>query len=268
MVSRAGTYAAASFLSSGWHAFGRVYDEPMGVPQVRARYMQTFLEHVRALDPATSAAVLADIGAEGVATIDESRSFLAWVPVEVNLEATRAVAKRLGPRQTHDFFVRLQSATLETPLFDWVQRNAETLLGPDPTRRLKWIAKGYSIMFHAAGTWEVKQVGRNVATLEMVGVPAPMLRDRVWLDSVASSLHAVFPGGPTDTAVNLVGVSPTTGRALYRVRWVVAGEALPSSSIPPPRSSISPPRTTSSMTPRGGSSVPPRGGSNAPPAGD
>jgi hypothetical protein len=232
----------------------------MGAPQVRVRYMQTFLAHVRRLDPGARDAVLAETGTETVAAIDANRSFFAWLPAETNLDATRAVAHRLGPRQTHQFFVCLQEHTLETPLFEWVQRNAEILLGPDPARRLKWIAKAYGIMFNDAGTWEVAHVEETMARLEMVNAPAVMLHDRLWLDSVASSLHAAFPGGPAQTSVKLVGSWPEVGRAEYRVRWFLTSEDR--ATRPPPGASEPAPSVT---RPAPSGSRPPLGTTRPPP---
>lgn len=178
--------------------------------------MQTFLEHVRGLDAAARDAVLSDVGAPWVDRIDACKSFFDWLPVEDNLSATRAVGRRLGPKRTHDFFVDLQSTTLRTPLFDWVQRHADVLLGPDPALRLKWVAKGYGIMFQRAGSWRVKDARPGSASLEMIDVPEALLATRIWLESVASSLHACFPGG---TTVKLASASPAVGRALYRIAW-------------------------------------------------
>jgi len=186
--------------------------------------MQTFLAHVQALSPSDRDAVLADIGPASVAAITASRSFLAWLPVERNLDATRAVARQLGPKRTHAFFVRLQAKTLESPLFDWVRRNADLLLGPDPARALKWIARAYSLMFANAGTWVVTGVDQNGASLEMRGVPSMMLQERVWLDSVSSALHALFRDPRTEGSVNLVDVVPEAGRATFRMRWFVDPE--------------------------------------------
>ena len=115
--------------------------------------MQTFLAHLRELDAGVRDAVLAEVGVATVDAVDGDPGFFAWLPVEANMSATRAVARRLGPRRTHDFFVALQERTLSTPLFDWVQRKADFLLGQDPTRRLRWVAKGYAAMFSDAGTW-------------------------------------------------------------------------------------------------------------------
>jgi hypothetical protein len=182
-------------------------------PEVRGRYMSTFVQHVDAL--AERAKIRDAIGEERMKRIERSTSFFDWLPVEENLVATRAVADAIGARRTHDFFVALQYAELATPLFSWVRMLTPTL-DKRPERTLGWIAKGYSMMFRNAGTWRVIEVEKSTATLEMLDVPEAMTSDGVWIASVGSSLHAVYRVSNVDGAVTLAETKP---RPRFRFRW-------------------------------------------------
>jgi len=185
----------------------------MDRPGVRGRYMGTFLAHVNALPE--RGAIRAAIDSERLAAMEGATSFFDWLPVEDNLLATHAVADVLGPRRTHDFFVALQYAELDTPLFSWVRKLTPTM-HEHPERTLGWIAKGYGLMFRNAGTWRVVDATANAAVLEMVGLPEVMTRDAVWLSSVGSSLNAIFRVADVDGAVTL-GADP--GPPRYKLRW-------------------------------------------------
>lgn len=158
------------------------------------------------------------IGPEALEEIAASRSFFAWLPVEHNLVATRAVANTLGSRRTHEFFVALQLQSLRMPSFSWVSRLVPLLIG-DPASGLRWVAKGYDIMFRDAGTWEVVDAQQGSAFMHMVDVPQMMLEDSVWLASVASALHAIFQMAEVEGAVTLAATSPRQGSARFRFLW-------------------------------------------------
>jgi hypothetical protein len=188
----------------------------MSRPSVNARYMGQFMRSVARLPEATQ--VRTAIGHAALNEIVESKSFFAWLPVEHNLAATRAVATTLGPRRAHEFFVSLQVDALRMPIFSWVSRLVPTLLG-NPGPALRWVAKGYEIMFRDAGTWEVVDEQRGSAFMHMVDVPEAMLQDTVWLASVASALHAIFVVAEVEGAVTLAAANPRQGSARFRFLW-------------------------------------------------
>lgn len=188
----------------------------MNRPCVSGRYMDQFMRAVARLPEAGS--VRDAIGPEALEEMAASRSFFSWLPVEHNLVATRAVAAALGSRRTHEFFRSLMLESLRMPSFSWVSRLAPLLLG-DPSSGLRWVAKGYEIMFRDAGTWEVVDAQRGSAFMHMVDVPEIMLHDSVWLASVASALHAVFSVIEVEGAVTLAATSPRQGSARFRFLW-------------------------------------------------
>ena len=185
-------------------------------PCVSGRYMDQFMRSVARLPEAAS--VRDAIGPEALEEMAASRSFFAWLPIEHNLLATRAVAAAIGSRRTHEFFVALQVESLTMPTFSWVSRLMPLLLG-DPASALRWVAKGYDIMFREAGTWEVVDAQRGSAFMHMVDVPEMMLLDSVWLASVASALHAIFVATEVEGAVTLAATSPRQGSARFRFLW-------------------------------------------------
>lgn len=188
----------------------------MAGPCVSGRYMDQFMRSVGRLPEAAS--VRDAIGPEALEEMAASRSFFAWLPVEHNVVATHAVAAAVGPRRAHEFFLSLQVESLSMPTFSWVSRLVPLLLG-EPASALRWVAKGYDIMFRDAGTWEVVDARRGSAFMHMVDVPEMMLQDSIWLASVASALHAIFAITEVEGAVTLAATNPRQGSARFRFLW-------------------------------------------------
>ena len=57
------------------------------------------------------------------------------------------------------------------------------------------------------------------ATVVVAGLPLEFARDRIWLQSVSSSLYAGFVLARTDGAITLRDIDPAAGRAVFRLRW-------------------------------------------------
>jgi hypothetical protein len=194
---------------------------PPPTAYVRGRYMKTFVAHLEQLPEMDRKRIAAAVPDSFFHEIDESGMF-AWLPFDRNLVLTRAVAGELGPRRTHDFFLSLMLASFQTPLLRGLVEAVLRLKGNDPTVMLQWVSKGFELMFKDAGTWRVVDRESRAAALEVLGLPADAVRDRVWLDSVASSLGALFTFADARGVVVVRDVEPERGRVVFRMRWEMA----------------------------------------------
>lgn len=185
---------------------------------MRGRYMKTFVDHVERL-PAADRTRISELVPETLFQEIADSGMFGWLPFEQNLILTRAVAEALGPRRTHDFFVALMRATFETPLLKSLVDAVLRLQGRDPTVILQWVSKGFDLMFKDAGTWRVVECEEGSASMEVRGLPPTALHDRVWLESVSSSLTALFSLSDVRGVTTIRSVEPQAGRVVFRLRW-------------------------------------------------
>jgi hypothetical protein len=186
-------------------------------PGVRGRYMKTFLEAVDRLPPADADAIR-QRQAEWVNAVEKA-GIISWLPLEANLALTRAVAHVLGPKRTHEFFERLGFESFQTPLLRGLVRSVVAMVGHDPGRYMEWMQKGFGLIFRDSGTWRVIEREPTMATLEVRGLPDACFEDDIWLDSVASSLNALFRLAKCDGSVNVRVRDRKRGHAVMRAVW-------------------------------------------------
>lgn len=179
--------------------------------------MKTFLEAVDRLPPADAQAIR-DLERKWVSDVEKA-GIISWLPLEANLALTRAVAHVLGPKRTHGFFEQLSFDSFQSPLLKGLVRSVVAMVGHDPGRYMEWMQKGFSLMFRDAGTWRVVEREPTLATLEVRGLPDACFEDDIWLDSVASSMNALFRLAKCDGSVNVRVRDRRRGHAVMRAVW-------------------------------------------------
>lgn len=207
------------------HDFGRPAgeDTPMAAsaasarPAVRARYMQLFSKQIERLPVPEREAISAAIGRDVI----ESASAMSWLPLAVNLEATRAVAERLGPERTDRFFRGLLLDTAHSPLLGSVVQTALRVAGRNPGLSLPWIAKGFQLIFRDMGGWTTVRRDTGILVMELAGLPAECVSDDVWARSVASALSALLDLARLEGSVAVAEVDRASGRVVFEARWAV-----------------------------------------------
>jgi hypothetical protein len=180
--------------------------------------MQTFLAHVDRLRPLQRDEIYALVGNDAIGSI-RSAGPLGWLPVQINLKLTRAVAETLGSRDAHEFFCGLMLKTFDSVLLRGLVQAVLRIAGRDLNAYLGWVSKSFGMMFRQCGDWTVRDQDTGAATIQVVGLPVELVEDRIWLTSVASSLSALFRLAELEGAAILREVVPPEGRASYRLRW-------------------------------------------------
>ena len=199
----------------------RVSSYPAGSPRVRSRYMKTFVEQIALLAAADRARIEQAVPEAVWAEIADVGQF-AWLPLEHNLAVTRAIAETLGPRRTHEFFVELMLTTYRTPLLQSLVDAVLRLRGNDVGMMLQWVAKGFDLMFKDVGRFRVVERTDATASLEVTGLPEAAATDRLWLETVCSSLSSLFTLAKVPGLAALREVDAATGRVVFRLRWGAA----------------------------------------------
>jgi hypothetical protein len=180
--------------------------------------MKTFVEHIDLLSAADRERLGSNVPDAIWTDVEEAGNF-AWLPIEHNLVITRALAEALGPRRTHDFFVELMLSTYRTPLLKSLVDAVLRLRGNDLGVMLQWVSKGFDLMFKNVGTWRVIEREPTSACLEVSGLPAVVVNDRVWLDTVCSSMSSLFSLARVTGLAAIRDVDPSRGKAVIRLRW-------------------------------------------------
>jgi len=191
---------------------------PAAAPRVRGRYMKTFVEHIGLL-PAADRDRIEKLVPEAMwKDVAETGNF-AWLPLEHNLVITRAIAESLGPKRTHEFFVELMLSTYRTPLLKSLVDAVLRRRGNDLAMMLQWVSKGFEVIFKDVGRWRVVEREESSACLEVNGLPASVTSDRVWLDTVCSSLSSLFSLAGVTGLAQIRELDLERGKAVIRLRW-------------------------------------------------
>jgi len=180
--------------------------------------MQTFAAHMESLPATDRDAIRGAVQPEVWASIEGTNPF-GWIPASTNLVCTRAVAARLGPRRTQQFFAGLMLSSFETALMKGLVAAVVRVAGRDFAQYLGWVSKGFGLMYKDCGDWAVTERAQGSATLEVRRLPPDFALDRVWLESSASALGALFTLVRIEGAVVLREVDAREGRAAFKVRW-------------------------------------------------
>jgi hypothetical protein len=186
--------------------------------------MQTFAKHVERL-PAEDRTAIRDVVPPETWAAIESAGLLGWLPVSVNLECTRAVSTRLGPERTHQFFRELLLAAIDTPLLRGFVQAVLRVAVPDPGQYLPWLARGFELMFRDAGTWAVIEREPGWALLELKDLPRESVTDKVWINSVASSLAGLMDLTNIQGTVVVHEVDVKSGTVAFASKWTKKGNA-------------------------------------------
>ena len=186
---------------------------------MRARYMQTFAKHVDRLPSDDRHWIRTTVSQDTWVAID-SAGLLGWIPVQTNLDITRAVAARLGAERTQTFFHDLLLATLETPLLRGFVQAVLRVAVQDPGLYLPWVARGYELVFRDTGRWAILERKPGWALLEIRDLPSECVSDTVWLKSVAASFTGLFDLTNLAGTFVLRDADMKTLSASFAMKWV------------------------------------------------
>lgn len=180
--------------------------------------MQAFAAHIERL-PEQDRARIRSIVQDGVWRTIADSGALTWLPLEVNLACTHAIAGTLGPARTHEFFRSLLLSTFKAPLLQGLVDAVMRKLGKDPGASLFWVARGFDLMFEHCGSWRVVDRTANQASLQVSGLPFLIASDTVWIDSVASALSALFVIARLDGTASVGNADSNMGRVTFLLKY-------------------------------------------------
>jgi len=187
-------------------------------PQVRVHHMKVFVEHLTRL-PAEDRRSIRNRVPESTWHLVEAAGALGWLPMDVNLACTRAVAMHLGPERSHEFFRSLLLGSMEGSLLRGLVNGVLRVAVPDPGLYLPWVTKGFELLFRNVAVMRVVDRSPGSALTEMRELPRECTSDDVWLTSAASSFSALLELVNLEGSVVLEDMDANAGVARLRSRW-------------------------------------------------
>jgi hypothetical protein len=191
-------------------------DGSRGRPQVRGRYMRTFIDAVERLDPFPREAVLHRVGKHDLDAI-ASCGAVAWLDASINLRCTDAVCETLGEEQARAFFRGLLTLVYDTSLFAGFIRGVVRLFGRDLHSYCRWVQRGFGLAFRDVGHWTVGDTAPGRALMQLRGLPKAFVQDPFWRDTVVGSLWSLLDLAEADGTVTIV--ARLEDGADYELRW-------------------------------------------------
>lgn len=184
---------------------------------VKSRHMKALLASIdgRPQGPAVRGRLEPSV----LSAIEESRG-VEWLPLQWNLDLTRAIAAELGPEGTHAFFRDQLLESFRGPLLGLLVDSAVRVFGIDPASWARWVPRGWGLVFRDCGLWTVEadRVGRRVV-LRCADLPEACAGDAVWLRSVASSFSAMVDFARARGGVALGAVDRAARAATFVMTW-------------------------------------------------
>jgi hypothetical protein len=184
-------------------------------PRILAGFVQGTLA---GLEPDVRARVRARLAPEAAAALERS-SRIAWLPIEVDVELTRAIYAELGAGRARELFRRNLSSALDAPILRSLAQGAVRLLGTSPARLFSWAPKAYAQIYRDAGEMGFETDGGCSARLELAALPPVVAASREYLDGLGASLAAGFDFLGRKGEVALERFDPAGRRARFHLEW-------------------------------------------------
>jgi hypothetical protein len=195
----------------------RVAPKATGVPQ--PRMLAGFVQGTLAGVPAASRdGVRARLAPETLATLASS-SRLTWLPIEVDVELTRAIYAELGAGRARELFRSSLSTALEAPILRSLVQGALKIFGATPERFYGWAPKVYAQLYRDAGEMRFERDEPGSARLELSGLPPTVAASRDYLDGMCGAFAAGFDVIGVKGEVTLERLDMSAGSACFRLRW-------------------------------------------------
>jgi hypothetical protein len=144
---------------------------------------------------------------------------LEWVPIEIDLELSAAVADVLGPDVDRERARLCVLHVFETPLLRPFIHGADMLFGLSPAGLIATVPRGWPAIYRHAGVlrYEVDDGLRRVLIYEDV-LPV-VIRSRLYLESLTGALESVFDLSKVEGSVTIGQMDVPARRVELRFEW-------------------------------------------------
>jgi hypothetical protein len=186
-------------------------------PRMRANHIQQNVESLELLGPDVARAVKADLGAEALERIEKATR-VEWLPVEVDVAITEAVARTTGEAGVRKWSRAALAESVEAPFLRPIVKAAIALFGLTPASLLRHAPTGWKQVYLDCGVIRFESVNDKHVRLHLDGAPLQMTASKPYLVGTAGAWEAAFDiaraeGGVVDLTV------PSPVAAVFDVTW-------------------------------------------------
>jgi hypothetical protein len=144
---------------------------------------------------------------------------LEWLPIEVDVELSLAVADVLGPDVDRERARLCVLHMFETPLLRPFIHGADMLFGLSPAGLIATIPRGWPAVYRHAGVlrYEVADGLRRVLIYD--DVPPVVICSRLYVESLAGSLESVFDLSKVEGTVTIGPIDVAARRVELHFEW-------------------------------------------------
>jgi hypothetical protein len=186
-------------------------------PRMRANHIQQNVASLGLLGASVVRAVKDDLGAEQLARI-ESASRVEWLPVEVDVALTEAVARVTGEAGLRQWSRAAMAASVEAPFLKPIVKAAIALFGLTPASVLRHAPTGWKQVYLDCGVIRFESVNDRHVRLHLDDAPLQMTQSQPYLVGTAGAWEAAFDiANASGGEVKLTIPSPTS--AVFDVTW-------------------------------------------------
>jgi hypothetical protein len=188
------------------------------VAQIRAALPLQSLHVLESIAGFEHTRVLARLQPETLARL-RSVTRLEWLPIEIDLELSRAVADVLGPDVDRERARLCVLHVFETPLLRPFLHGADMLFGFSPAGLIATIPRGWPAVYRDAGLPRYEVDGGLRRVLIYQDVPPVVIGSRLYLESLAGALESVFELCKVDGTVSLGPIDVAARRVELHFEW-------------------------------------------------
>lgn len=180
--------------------------------------MKSLLEASETLEPELVDQIRALIP-EPVADAVRDATPSAWLPLEMNVQLADIIATALGPQRSLAFFRAMVLREYETSLFKTFITGITRVMGVTPAVFVKFVARGWELVYRECGTFIPLEVGTTEARLLFRDLPEVCVQNQLWLDAVRSTFYSAFDLAKVTGRVDWEELNLKNRRAVFHFQW-------------------------------------------------
>jgi hypothetical protein len=186
-------------------------------PRMRANHIQQNVESLDLLGPDVARAVKAAVGAELLEKIEKATR-VEWLPVEVDVALTEAVARTTGEDGVRKWSRAALVASVEAPFLRPIVKTAIALFGLTPASLLRHAPTGWKQVYLDCGVIRFESVSDKHVRLHLDGAPLQMTESKPYLVGTAGAWEAAFDIARAEGGEVTLEV-PSPVAAVFDVTW-------------------------------------------------
>jgi hypothetical protein len=188
------------------------------VAQIRAALPLQSLRVLESIAGSEHTRVLARLQAETRQRLS-SAAWIEWLPLEIDLELSFAIAAALGPDVNKERARLCVLQLFESPLLRPFIHGADMLFGLSPAGLIATVPRGWPAVYRDAGVVRYEVDGGLRRLLIYDGVPPQVIGNRMYLDSLAGALESVFDLSKVEGSVTIGQIDVAARRVELQFEW-------------------------------------------------